>query len=44
MGDAKRECIVKRAVLELHDGIYVTLGIGLPTLIARYVPPGLNLF
>ena len=44
MGDAKRECIVKRAVLELQDGIYVTLGIGLPTLIPQYVPPTLKLF
>ena len=34
----KRERIVKRIALELHDGFYVNLGIGLPTLIANYVP------
>jgi 3-oxoacid CoA-transferase subunit B len=34
----KRERIVKRIARELRDGFYVNLGIGLPTLIANYVP------
>jgi len=38
----KRERIVKRIARELRDGFYVNLGIGLPTLIANYVPPGMD--
>ena len=38
----KRERIVKRVARELRDGFYVNLGIGLPTLIANYVPPGMD--
>jgi 3-oxoacid CoA-transferase subunit B len=38
----KRERIVKRIACELRDGFYVNLGIGLPTLIANYVPPGMD--
>src|SRR3977135_4525044 len=38
----KRESIVKRIARELRDGLYVNLGIGLPTLIANYVPPGMD--
>ncbi len=33
-----REGIVKRAVKEIHDGDYVNLGIGIPTLVANYIP------
>ena len=40
----KRERIVKRIARELRDGFYVNLGIGLPTLIANYVPPGMDVF
>src|SRR5262252_4166278 len=38
----KRERIVKRIALELRDGFYVNLGIGLPTLIANHVPRGMD--
>jgi 3-oxoacid CoA-transferase subunit B len=38
----KRERIVKRVARELRDGFYVNLGIGLPTLIANFVPPGMD--
>jgi len=38
----KRERIVKRIAQELRDGFYVNLGIGLPTLIANYVPAGMD--
>ena len=38
----KRERIVKRIALDLRDGFYVNLGIGMPTLVANYVPPGIE--
>jgi 3-oxoacid CoA-transferase subunit B len=38
----KRERIVKRIAHELQDGFYVNLGIGMPTLIANYVPAGIE--
>jgi 3-oxoacid CoA-transferase subunit B len=38
----KRERIVKRIAHELCDGYYVNLGIGLPTLVANCVPPGMH--
>lgn len=39
--DAK-EIIARRVALELRDGMLVNLGIGLPTLVARYVDPGIS--
>ena len=38
----KRERIVKRIAQELRDGYYVNLGIGMPTLVANYVPAGMD--
>ena len=38
----KRERIVKRIAKELRDGYYVNLGIGMPTLVANYVPAGME--
>jgi 3-oxoacid CoA-transferase subunit B len=38
----KRERIVNRIARELRDGFYVNLGIGMPTLIANHVPPGME--
>src|SRR2546428_6797196 len=38
-----RERIVKRVAKELRDGDYVNLGIGMPTLVANYVPPGIDI-
>src|SRR5919202_4783730 len=37
-----REQIAARAAQELRDGFYVNLGIGLPTLVANYVPKGIE--
>ena len=38
----KRERIVQRIARELRDGFYVNLGIGMPTLVANHVPPGMD--
>jgi 3-oxoacid CoA-transferase subunit B len=38
----KRDRIVKRIAQELRDGFYVNLGIGMPTLVANQVPPGMH--
>jgi 3-oxoacid CoA-transferase subunit B len=38
----KRESIARRIAQELRDGYYVNLGIGLPTLVASYVPEGME--
>ena len=38
-----REQVAQRIALELKDGFYVNLGIGLPTLVANYIPPGIDI-
>jgi 3-oxoacid CoA-transferase B subunit len=37
-----REDLAKRAARELRDGFYVNLGIGIPTLVANYIPQGME--
>lgn len=37
-----KEQIAKRIAKELRDGYYVNLGIGIPTLVANYIPEGIN--
>ena len=37
-----REQLAERAARELHDGFYVNLGIGIPTLVANYIPAGMK--
>ena len=39
----KRERIINRVARELHDGDYVNLGIGMPTLVANALPPGVRI-
>jgi 3-oxoacid CoA-transferase subunit B len=40
--EQKRERIARRIACELRDGYYVNLGIGVPTLVANYVPVGME--
>jgi 3-oxoacid CoA-transferase subunit B len=38
----KREQIARRIARELRDGYYVNLGIGIPTLVSNFIPPGIE--
>src|SRR5271154_6479881 len=40
--ESKRELIARRIAQELRDGFYVNLGIGTPTLVANYIPAGMD--
>lgn len=39
----KRDRLAKRAAMEIEDGMYVNLGIGIPTLCANFLAPGVNI-
>lgn len=39
-----REQLAQRAARELRDGFIVNLGIGIPTLVANYIPPGMEVW
>ncbi|HET9706136.1 MAG TPA: CoA transferase subunit B [Vicinamibacterales bacterium] len=39
----KRDRIVRRVALDLKDGDYVNLGIGMPTMVANHLPPGIEI-
>src|ERR687895_139164 len=42
-GGLSREQIAQRIAQELKDGYYVNLGIGMPTLVANYIPSGMDI-
>jgi 3-oxoacid CoA-transferase len=41
-GSTVRDLLAKRAAQELREGYYVNLGIGIPTLVANYIPEGMH--
>src|SRR5205085_11484683 len=41
-GSTVRDLLAKRAAEELREGYYVNLGIGIPTLVANFIPQGMH--
>jgi 3-oxoacid CoA-transferase B subunit len=41
--ESLRDVIARRAVKEIKNGMYVNLGIGIPTLVPQYLPEGITI-